>query len=595
MKKVLVLFCLALLLGNLIFSPQFFKANTEAEINSLYLEIPKNAWSRAPVKTVYLPVKLGNLSPDGDVLVKSIEILDKDNNLVFEEKKEISLKSVYEYAKSAEEIRESLGINPPTTDDLNIAKEIILEIDKETDKTKKNILVEELWQLLQYKPGDKDPDIYTKKEQQLSNLLPTKWIEIDLTNIKKNIEEEDYIPIKVKINYEINNTAYQAEEQTYLFYLNSLPTRTGWYPGDGHIHTQGLSFDPERDDSPSDYTGNYENYGFSDATDSSTILTRRNQANSFGYKWIIVTDHAGDWSHTHQSRLESNEWSIYNQACTRAMSNYSPNITVCPGEELATKELFESGTQTGHLLCYGNSSYAASYGTCQDLINRTNSAGGFGIIAHPYNIFGTGWSDWNTSGFRGLEIISNQSNYSSSAVGEWDTLLTNNLQGIINGTCPKIIGMANSDVHDSSYKYGSNMNYIYTGSSNPPGTNRTAIYDSLKAGRVSASSDGSLAVFSLNNYAPGSVVNVNPGTNNITIVVTGKCISTAYPYIYVYITSNNGTVVLYDSFYADTDFSKTYQLTASSDCYYRVIVAFKNQYGVVGGYCLVSPAYANLP
>ena len=127
MKKVLVSFCLVLLLCNLIFSPPSFKANTEAEINNLYLEIPKNSWSRAPVKTVYLPIKLGNLSPDGNTLVvKSIEILSDDNNVIFEERKEISLKSVYEFAKSGEEIRESLGINPPTTEDLDRLKKFFL-------------------------------------------------------------------------------------------------------------------------------------------------------------------------------------------------------------------------------------------------------------------------------------------------------------------------------------------------------------------------------------------------------------------------------------------------------------------------------------
>ena len=83
---------------------------------------------------------------------------------------------------------------------------------------------------------------------------------------------------------------------------------------------------------------------------------------------------------------------------------------------------------------------------------------------------------------------------------------------------------------------------------------------------------------------------------NISITVSGKCISTAYPYIYVYIFSNNGTQVLHDFFYdSDTDFSKTYQLTATSDCYYRVSVLFENEYGGVGGECLVNPVYVNLP
>lgn len=66
----------------------------------------------------------------------------------------------------------------------------------------------------------------------MSNLLYTKLIEIDLTKIKKDIKEEDYVSLTVKINFEIGNTSCQTEEQTYLFYLNSLPTRTGWYPGD---------------------------------------------------------------------------------------------------------------------------------------------------------------------------------------------------------------------------------------------------------------------------------------------------------------------------------------------------------------------------
>jgi len=82
-------------------------------------------------------------------------------------------------------------------------------------------LVEEAWQKLKYKTSDKNSDTYSESEQKLSNLLSTKWIEIDLNKIKKDIEEEDYVPLTV--NYEIDNTAYQIEEQTYLFYLNSLP------------------------------------------------------------------------------------------------------------------------------------------------------------------------------------------------------------------------------------------------------------------------------------------------------------------------------------------------------------------------------------
>ncbi len=58
MKKFFVLVCLVLFLGNLIFPSSSFKANTEAEVNDLYFEIQKNAWSRAPAK---LFVFLSNL------------------------------------------------------------------------------------------------------------------------------------------------------------------------------------------------------------------------------------------------------------------------------------------------------------------------------------------------------------------------------------------------------------------------------------------------------------------------------------------------------------------------------------------------------
>lgn len=594
MKKLISLICVITLICVSILPSLFSNSNIKAQASDLFIEIQKNSWSRAPAKTVYLPIIFGNLNAESDISVISIEIFDKDKNSIMEEKVNIPLKKVCDFAKSKEEIKKSLGINPPTAEDLDKAKEILLEIDTTKDKAKKNILVEEAWQKLKYKPSDKNPDTYTDAEQKLSNLLYTKWIEVDLTNTKKDIEEEDYVPLTVKVNYEMGNTAYQIEEQTYLFYLNGLPTRFGWYPGDGHIHTNGLSNQP---DSPANYTGNYENYGFSDATDSSTILIRRNQANSFGYKWIIITDHAGDYDHTHQARLDIDEWSIYNQACTRATNNYSPNISVCPGEELATKEYdILHPENSGHLLCYANSTYAASYGTCQELINRTNSAGGFGIVAHPYANAWINWDDWNVSGFRGLEIISNQSNYSSSAVSKWDELLTSNLQSIIGGG-DKIIGMANSDVHNSTYMWGLNMNYIYTGSSLPPGTNRSTVYNNLKAGRVSASSDGSLAVFSLNGYAPGSIVNVSPGTNNISITVSAECARGDYYSLGGTIRIiKNGTAVLTDSF-SGLSISRSYTLTATADCYYRVEVTFN---GVVGdhveySYCFVNPVYVNLP
>lgn len=90
-----------------------------------------------PVKTVYLPIIFGNLNPDNDILLNSIEIFDKDKNLILEKKVNIFLRKIYEFAKSPDEIRKSLGINPPTAEDLDKAKEILLEIDATIDKVKR--------------------------------------------------------------------------------------------------------------------------------------------------------------------------------------------------------------------------------------------------------------------------------------------------------------------------------------------------------------------------------------------------------------------------------------------------------------------------
>jgi len=326
-------------------------------------------------------------------------------------------------------------------------------------------------------------------------------------------------------------------------------------------------------------------------------MQRRDQANSKGLKWIIITDHAGTGDYENGAdgpRLASNEWYLYINECNDAQTSY---ITVCPGEELATKEYeILHPKNSGHLLCYANSSYAASYGTCQELINRTNSAGGFGIIAHPYANAWVNWDDWNVTGFRGLEVISNQSDYSQSAVNKWDELLTDNLQGIINGNHPKVFGMANSDAHNTQGGWGKNMNYIYTGSSNPPGTNRSSVYDNLRAGRVTASSDGSLAVFSLNSYAPGSIVNVNQGTNNISITVSAECVeSYSSPSGTIKIIKNGESV--YSEPFDGSSVTMIHSFTATADCYYRVEVTFT---GFVGdepkdSYCFVNPVYVSLP
>jgi hypothetical protein len=418
----------------------------------LYVEIPQDSYCRAPATTVYLPIMMGNLSADPSMLIQSIEVLDAKGQVMATERVAFKLESLAGKAGSSEEIRKALGIVPPAAADIAKARNLIAQATSTVDGKQKSILVEQAFFASRAKQSMKNPEEFTAEAAKIQQLLKPVTLAVNLPQLTNDTTPETAVPVTVRITGELAGQPMTVEQQTMVFLLASLPNGGMWHPGDGHVHTQGLSQDPP--DSPSQYTPGYEQfYGFSDATDLATVLTRRDQANSKGMQWIVATDHAGENSghNTSEPRLEQDEWSIYKTACSRATAQYSPTVTVCPGEELATKELAEVGP-TGHLLCYSNSSYAASYGTCAQLTTKATNAGGFGIIAHPYTPL-VQWSDfplnWSGVAWRGLEVISNQTGCSWQAVGSWDNTLVANLSAEIAGSY-RCVAMANSDVHNSN-------------------------------------------------------------------------------------------------------------------------------------------------
>ena len=380
-----------------------------------------------------------------------------------------------------------------------------------------------------------------------------------------------------------------------VYLLASLPNGGMWHPGDGHVHTDGLAY---KDYTPSQYiSGREDMYGYSDAVDGASIWMRRDQANSKGMQWIIITDHAGTAARCPtQARLDSDsEWLVYKQACQLATTQYSPTVTVCSGEELATKELNESGDVTGHLLSYANSQYAASYGngTYQSLINNVIGAGGFGVVAHPYkNALGIGipWSDWNAAPWNGLEIMSNESSPNANAIAKWDQQLLSKLSDEILGNywC---VAMANSDVHTSSSAgWAANMNYIYTGSYSAPGTSPSVVWDAIRNGRSTASSDGSFAAATVNGFYPGSHTTV-VRNSTVSVFVTGTPLSTkGYTNAQVRIIKN-GSLTTTQNISIDgiSNFTTTIPMTVSQNCYIRAEVVYSN--GIQSGYCLVNPVF----
>ncbi|MFZ2414324.1 MAG: hypothetical protein WAW16_08930 [Candidatus Cryosericum sp.] len=431
MKRVLALILVCALLSVSVTGHPSPAVKAAGEV--LYVEIPQDSYCRAPATTAYLPIMTGNLSDQGTMTIRSVEVLDTKGRVMATERTEFKLESLAGKAGSSEEIRTALGIVPLTAADITTARAFVTEAANTVDRKQKSILVEQAFFASRAKQSMKNPDELTVDEAKIQQLLKTTTLAVDLTQITTDTTSETAVLVTVRITGELAGQPFTVDQQTMVYLLASLPNGGMWHPGDGHVHTSGeiAGIISQPDDLSSYPLAIKEYYGFSDATDASSVLDRRNQANSRGLQWIVMTDHAGDnggGDHmsqpAFQGRLEAEEWSIYQAAFSRATTGYYPTVTVCPGEELATKEIPEWWvTPTGHLLSYASSSYTASYGTCQDLINQTTGNGRFGVIAHPFNGFGFGWSDWNAAPWTGLEIMSNESSPNTSAMAKWDQQL----------------------------------------------------------------------------------------------------------------------------------------------------------------------------
>jgi len=560
----------------------------------LYLEVPQDSYCRAPATTVYLPIMLGNLSADPSMLIQSIEVLDAKGQVMATERVAFKLESLAGKAGSSDEIRTALGIIPPTPADIATARNLIAQATSTADSKQKSILIEQAFFASRAKQSMKNPEELTAEEAKIQQLLKPVTLAVDLAQFTTDTTSETAVPVTVRITGDLAGQPFTVDQQTMVFLLASLPNGGMWHPGDGHVHTSGrITNVITQPDTLSSYPlSAKENYGFSDATDEASILDRRNQAQSTGMQWIVVTDHAGNHTSfwTDEARLELEEWqnNIYQTACSRATTLYSPTVTVCPGEELATKEMLDPLQMTGHLLSYSNSSYAASYGTCGTLTTNVANAGGFGIIAHPYG--GIPWSNWAANPWRGLEVISNQVGYSTDAVNTWDTFLRNDIVNEI-GESVRHVAMANSDVHSPSYVgWGKNMNYIYTGSYSAPGTSPSAVWNPIRQGTLTASSDGSFAAATVNGVYPGNTATI-PAGSTVSVFVTGTPVSGLYTEAEVRV-FRNGYLQLTPEVVplSGINFTRYYSFAVPVDTYIRVEVWYRMG-GSYAGYCFVNPVF----
>jgi hypothetical protein len=472
-----------------------------------------------------------------------------------------------------EEIRNSIGIVQPDEKNLATAQALITKAATMTSGEERTQAVETAWLLLSPTTAKTE----TVAADKLLSQARTFSVTIPLDKFPKKIEPSEVIPVRLDITMQDSDGFVSTTSQTTnLFYLTSLPSQWGWYPGDGHLHSTW---------SDGDYIV---------SSIASTAVNR-------GLQWTIMTDHAGDSAHPTtppgQPRLEVGEWTSYGIDCTNAQS--ACGITVCPGEELATKEKPLIGAGGSHLLTYKNSTYAVSFASKQGLIDNANNAGGFGIIAHPYNSSFL-WNDWSNgsyTGFRGVELISNGTVVNTSQIADWDSYLRGHLSATMQDPNHRFcVGLANSDFHSSLYSdfLGTNMTYIYTGSSTPPGTYRSSVYSALENGRICASSNGSLLVHKVTTggtYLPGYYIQKSAaGYINVNVYAASAVSIPPGGYADISITTATGTTS--DHITGQTTINKDYSLYVAADTYVRVQVTFFN--GSVSSSAFTNPTFIDV-
>jgi hypothetical protein len=535
-------------------------------VGEVFCQVPLSVFSRSPAGSFSVPVMVINKGTS-DMYIQKIKIILQDGTNVLEETLSETLTPSSLQGLTDEEIRNSIGIVQPDEKNLATAQALITKAATMTSGEERTRAVETAWLLLSTNVAK----VKAVTADKLLSQARTFSVMIPLDKFPKKIEPSEVIPVRLDITMQdLDGSVSTISQTTNLFYLTSLPSQWGWYPADGHLHSTWSDGD-------------------------STIASVARTAGNRGLQWAIMTDHAGDTAHSpFQDRLESSDWTSYGGDCTSAQTTYG--ITVCPGEELATQEKPLIGAGGSHLLTYKNSAYAASYVAKQGLIDNANNAGGFGIIAHPYNSSFL-WDDWSSgsyTGFRGIELVSNGTVVNTSQIADWDSYLRNHLSATMQDPNHRFCaGLAGSDFHSSlaADYLGLNVVYIYTGSGSPPGSSRTSVYSALENGHICASSNGSLLVHKITTggtYLPGYYMQKTAaGYINVNVYAASAVSIPPGGYADITITTATGTTS--DHITGQTTINKDYSLYVAADTYVRVQVTFFN--GFVSSSAFTNPTF----
>ncbi|MBE0448183.1 MAG: PHP domain-containing protein [Actinobacteria bacterium] len=288
--------------------------------------------------------------------------------------------------------------------------------------------------------------------------------------------------------------------------VQALPSRPGWHCGDLHIH--------------SDWAIPVSNGGggWSDGTGSLRELA--NRARDKGLHWLIPTDHEDRIRLKKDGGVWAGGWNAY--CDSTLVAQIGSGILVAPGVEITAKDLYN---KIGDCLAYWMRQYSPIPENQSlpaqlliDAINLQNPGYSFAAIAHPFGR--PSWPDWNATGFRGMELISNSKTINNKAYSKWRTILNNNLASTINGN-GFVVALGGSDSH-FGHPGNTGQTWIYDGSFSYD--NRAITWSALRAGRASASGSCSLGAIAINNYPQGRVITPTGG-QDMTVKIVQQPVS----------------------------------------------------------------------
>jgi hypothetical protein len=150
-----------------------------------------------------------------------------------------------------------------------------------------------------------------------------------------------------------------------------------------------------------------------------------------------------------------------------------------------------------------------------------------------------------------------------------------------------VVAMGNSDAHNLWGPGDMGMTWAYIPDYSTSG--RTAVWNAIRAGKLSASGTGNLGCFSLNNLSQDSIVNTTPGST-----LTFKLIQqpeTGFTCTQIVIFDKNQTAV---QSFSNPSTETSYTMSApTSDGFYVVKFVF-NSYGTLYE-VWANPIFVNVP